>query len=266
MNTSRHPAGTSLGGQWAPGSADEIDDPTSVDDARPDQSMQAAQSALGARLVQNAKSMRAARTVLAGGETGRDLNPAIKKLSADEDYTSADTLTRYAGVRSIVDKEIADALDGGRISTQPGTTASEVFDEDSRPIVSGSVSGSGHSQTFGVSHNGDASYRVRLLHEEDASAEVTTGDRSTIDQVRVNTLLTCRVESTGDAHRDAESIKTHIIDLSEHEEASPRVVESAAHDFAAEGHEDLTLNRDLTYDEDAPAQLGVEPEVLEWES
>lgn len=32
MSTSRHPAGTSLGGQWAPGSASEVDDPV-VDEA-----------------------------------------------------------------------------------------------------------------------------------------------------------------------------------------------------------------------------------------
>lgn len=248
MSTNRHPAGTSLGGQWAPGAAAEVDDsPIEDDNAQLD------------------RSMSSARRVLAGGETGSDLNPAIGKLMADEDYTSTDTLTRYAGVRSIADAQITAGLNDQRISTTDRALASEVFDDDSRPITAGEIRGSrkSGSQVFGVSHNHDGSYRVRLLHEEDVHTEVTTGDRTAMDNIRVNTLLTDRVEATGDTKADTEAIRGAITALSEHEEASPRVVDSFAHDFAAEGRDEVVADRDITYDEEAPATYDVEQEVLE---
>lgn len=251
MNTNRHPAGTSLGGRWAPGSAAEIDD---------DPAIESVDSELE-------DSMAAARSVLDGQDTGRDLKPAIEKMHADEDYTSADKLTLYAGMRDLEHKELVRGLQADkRIEVTPNRRpVSEVTDDQSRPLAAGHVESTSDSTTFGLAQNPDGSYRVRVFHEDDVRAEVTTGDRTHTDFVRVNTLLTDRVERTGDAEADARAVRDSISRLTDHEEAGASRIADEGFDYVADGYEEGVLDREFSYDEQAPSTLGTEVEILEEE-
>ena len=243
MNIRRQPAGTSVGGQWAPGSAGEVED--SLETGQQDATEQ--------------KSMTGARKVLAGGDFGGDLTPAINALTRDADYRSADIVTEYQGVRALGERQVIDSV------SEVGTRArvGEVFDDETRPLDSGIVHGAdADSIAYGVSRHDDGSYRVRVLRESDVDTELTTGDRTERGQVRVNTLMSDRVEATGRVDEDAQSIRDSIKTMATHEQGSVSVVDEAAHDHAGLGtDEDLT--REFTFDDEVRPSLSEDIEVLD---
>lgn len=243
MSVNRHPAGTSVGGQWAPGAAGEVDDTLSTD-----QEVSAEQ-----------RSMSGARTVLAGGDFGGDLTPAIDALNRNEDHRSADVLIKYQGTRSLHEQSVVDSV--SEIGTR--SRVGEVFDDETRPLDSGILRrADADSVAYGLSRHDDGSYRVRVFRESDVATELTTGDRTEHGQVRVNTLMTDRVESTGQAGDDAQAIRASVEKMADHEQGSTSVVDDAAHDHAGLGtDEDLT--REFTFDSEVEPSLGDEIEVLD---
>lgn len=244
MNARRQPAGTSVGGQWAPGSAGEVED--SLDADQQDVTIEQ-------------KSMAGARRVLDGGDFGGDLTPAINALSRDEDHRSADILIRYQGTRALGERAVIDSV--SEIGTR--SRLGEVFDGETRPLDSGIVHGTdADSIAYGISRHDDGSYRVRVFRESDVATELTTGDRTEHGQVRVNTLMTDRVEATGQAGGDAQAIRASVEKMADHEQGSVSVVDDAAHDHAGLGtDEDLT--REFTFDDEVGPSLGDDIEVLD---
>lgn len=240
MNLRRQPAGTSVGGQWAPGSAGEVED--SLETGQQDATEQ--------------KSMTGARKVLAGGDFGGDLTPAINALTRDADYRSADIVTEYQGVRALGERAVIDSV------SEIGTRArvGEVFDDETRPLDSGIVHGT--DAAYGISRHDDGSYRVRVFRESDVATELTSGDRTEQGQVRVNTLMTDRVEATGRPDADGQGIRDSITKMVDHEQGSVRTVDDAAHDHAGLGTED-DLTREFTFDDEVGPSLGDDIEVLD---
>lgn len=244
MNPNRHPAGTSLGGKFAPGAAGEVSD-TLADDTD---------------LTAEDRSMAGARRVLDGGEFGGDLSPAINAMNRDEDHGSVDRLIKYQGVRSLNERQVVDVVDR---FTGKKTRIGEVTDDETRPLTTGIVDDTRHdSIAYGVSRHDDGSYRVRVLIESDVNAEVTTGDRTTMTPVRVNTLVTDRVEATGDPSRDSDAIIKSMDEMIDHRESRSSSIYSAAHDYAGDGGED-EVTREFTFDPEVGPNLSDDIDVID---